>query len=170
MIGEPINIQKWLVENGDLLKPPVNNYCLHRGGFTVMVVGGPNARTDYHVNQTPEYFYQHTGHMYLKVVDDGEFKDIIIREGDSFLLPGNVPHNPVRFSNTVGLVVEQDRPQGMDDEIRWYCSGCKQICHQIVFHCFDLGVQVKDAIQSFDKDEKARTCENCGTFNYSKPQ
>lgn len=169
MLSSPLNLQKWIAENHNLLKPPVNNYCIHRGGFTVMIVGGPNERTDYHVNQTPEYFHQLKGHMCLKVVDEGEFRDIIINEGDSFLLPPNTPHNPVRFADTIGLVVEQDRPESVMDEIRWYCRSCKEIVHQKQFYCSDLGIQVKDAILAFDADIDARTCKNCGTINNSKP-
>lgn len=168
MLTPPINIKKWIEENSELLQPPVNNYCLHRGGATVMIVGGPNERTDYHINQTPEYFHQLKGHMCLKVVDDGEFKDVIIDEGDSFLLPGNVPHNPVRFANTIGLVVEQDRQPGMNDKLRWYCRECREVLHEKEFFCHDLGTQVKEAILAFDLDMDARTCKKCGTLNYSK--
>ncbi|KAI5958860.1 BNA1 [Candida theae] len=168
MLPPPINIHKWVKENEDKLKPPVNNFCLHRGGFTVMIVGGPNERSDYHINQTPEYFHQYKGAMCLKVVDEGEFKDIIINEGDSFLLPPNVPHNPCRYENTIGIVVEQDRPEGVNDAIRWYCSNCEEIIYHKDFHLTDLGTQIKDAIVEFDSNLDNKTCKKCGQVNSSK--
>ena len=133
-----------------------------------MIVGGPNERSDYHINQTPEYFYQYKGAMCLKVVDEGKFKDIIINEGDSFLLPPNVSHNPVRYENTIGIVVEQDRPMGINDAARWYCSKCEEVVHQNDFYLTDLGTQIKEAIVAFDSDLDARTCSNCGHVNSSK--
>lgn len=171
----PLNIDAWLKENDSLLQPPVNNYCLHRGGFTVMIVGGPNERTDYHVNPTPEWFYQKKGAMTLKVVNeskksDDRFIDITIKEGDSYLLPGNVPHSPVRYADTVGLVLEQDRPAGAHDRMRWYCSNCREIVCELSFQMIDLGTQVKEGILEFENDVEKRTCSNCGTLNFSRPQ
>ncbi len=43
-----------------------------------------------------EFFYQIEGDMVLKVIHNGEFKDIPIKEGEVFLLPGKVPHSPQR--------------------------------------------------------------------------
>ena len=140
-----------------------------------MIVGGPNERTDYHVNPTPEWFYQKKGYMTLKVVDEtlqGElkFKDVTIEEGDSFLLPANVPHNPVRYADTVGIVVEQDRPEGQHDKQRWYCSKCREVVCEFEFQMLDLGTQVKEGIQKFDSDKNFRICKHCGTENFSSPQ
>lgn len=137
----------------------------------IKIVGGPNARTDYHINQTPEWFYQYKGAMTLKVVEeDGSFRDIIIREGDMFLLPANTPHNPVRFANTVGVVLEQKRPAGSVDLMRWYCASCSEIVHEASFHCTDLGTQIKAAVQDFEADEEKRKCGKCGEMADSKPK
>ena len=125
-------------------------------------MGGPNARTDYHINQTPEWFYQYKGAMTLKVVDDGEFRDVVIREGDMFLLPGNTPHNPVRFADTVGVVLEQRRPPGSLDRMRWYCQECREVVHEAAFHCTDLGTQIKEAVNEFAGSEERRKCKSCG--------
>lgn len=111
MLPVPINFQKWVEENYDKLQPPVNNFLLFKGNdTTVMVVGGPNQRTDYHINETEvnmnvsftffvclfmlvksllqEYFYQVKGDLLIKLVVNGEFKDLWVREGEMFLLPG----------------------------------------------------------------------------------
>ncbi|KAF4123476.1 3-hydroxyanthranilate 3,4-dioxygenase [Geosmithia morbida] len=172
MLTPPVNLPKWLEENSHLLQPPINNYCVWNDDFTVMIVGGPNARTDYHINQTPEWFYQHKGVMMLKVVDDGEFRDILIREGDMFLLPADTPHNPVRFADTVGIVLEQRRPAGSIDRLRWYCANaaCRSIVHEAGFHCTDLGTQIKAAVNDFRADVDKRTCPACGEVADSAPK
>ncbi|KJZ73654.1 3-hydroxyanthranilate 3,4-dioxygenase [Hirsutella minnesotensis 3608] len=171
MLASPINLPKWLEENGHLLKPPINNYCVYDGDITVMVVGGPNSRTDYHINPTPEWFYQYRGAMTLKVVDGGRFRDIVIPEGSMFLLPPDTPHNPVRFADTVGIVLEQRRPQGSLDRMRWYCAPCgvdadrpPVVVHEAAFHCTDLGTQIKKAVGEFRDSPEQRTCPRCGTL------
>jgi 3-hydroxyanthranilate 3,4-dioxygenase len=139
--------------------------------MTVMVVGGPNARSDFHINPTPEFFFQHKGSMLLKTVDtssspDGlpKFIDIPIHENSMFLLPANTPHNPIRFANTVGVVLEQPRPDGVEDRLRWYCQECGNVVCEKHFVCTDLGTQVKAAVQEFAKDEKGRVCGKCGAL------
>lgn len=59
-------------------------------------MGGPNARKDYHFNETEELYYQVEGDIVVKIIDDGEFKDISIKEGEMFLLPPRTPHSPQR--------------------------------------------------------------------------
>ena len=128
----------------------------------MQIVGGPNARSDYHVNETAEWFYQYRGSMLLKVVDEGKFRDLPIREGEMFLLPPNTPHNPVRFADTVGIVLEQPRPAESKDRLRWYCQNCSEIVNEEAFHCTDLGTQIKEAVNGFKSSEEKRKCGKCG--------
>ena len=107
----PINFQKWIDEHRHLLKPPVGNQVVYKDtDFIIMVVGGPNTRKDYHVNEGEEFFYQLEGDMVLRIREKGKPKDIPINEGEILLLPPNIPHSPQRFNNTVGLVVEKKTP------------------------------------------------------------
>ena len=169
----PLDFNKFVQESQHLLKPPVNNHCLYSDeSFTVMAVGGPNRRTDYHTNPTSEYFYQIQGSMLLKTVDISTtpftFQDINIHQGCMFLLPPNVPHNPVRFENTIGLVIERKRPIGMDDSLSWFCQGCRLLLYTESFYCTDLGTQLKPVIEKFEQNQEFRTCKNCGLVNTTK--
>lgn len=147
------------------------------------IVGGPNARTDYHINSTPEFFYQYRGSMLLRIVDPtlptqpspsadklSRFRDIPIREGELFLLPPNTPHNPIRFADTVGVVLEQPRPADSVDTLRWYCQECREVVHEASFHCTDLGSQIRDAVNAFVGDEGRRRCRHCGALCDTVPR
>ena len=74
---QAFNFEKWVKENANQLKPPVNNKLLHDGvDMIVMVVGGPNTRVDFHDDPVNEWFHQVKGDMMLKIADkDGKVKD-----------------------------------------------------------------------------------------------
>ena len=52
-----------------------------------MVVGGPNARKDYHVDPGQEFFYQLEGDMVLRTIQEGRVVDVPIRAGEMLLIP-----------------------------------------------------------------------------------
>ena len=133
------NFQQWIDDHRDQLKPPVcNQQVFDENDFIVMVVGGPNSRTDYHYDEGPEFFYQLEGEMLLKTIQDGKRVDVPIREGEILLLPPKVPHSPQRFPNTVGMVVERSRKSDEKDHLRWYCENCHEILYDESFHQFYL--------------------------------
>jgi 3-hydroxyanthranilate 3,4-dioxygenase len=76
----------------------------------------------------------------------------------------------VRFADTVGIVLEQHRPEASLDRLRWYCQNCKSVVHEKAFHCTDLGTQIKDAVNAFRDSPADRKCPNCGTIADVVPQ
>lgn len=164
------NFDKWIDENKHLLKPPVSNKVVFPDAENVVqVVGGPNRRTDYHVDPVEEFFYQLRGDMILKVVDDGKFYDITIREGEVFMLPALTPHSPQRpQEGSVGLVVEPRRPRGAQDAFEWYCMNCGSQVYRVNLLLNDIVKDLPPLFEEFYADEKLRTCRNCGTVHPGK--
>ena len=50
--------------------------------YIVMIVAGPNARKDYHYNETEELFYQIEGDILVKTQQNGKFVEVPIKEGN----------------------------------------------------------------------------------------
>lgn len=165
-LSKPINFKAWIDEHRHLLKPPVGNLQVFKDNadFIVMVVGGPNARKDYHYDEGEEFFYQIEGDMVLRVIDEGKAVDIPICEGEWFLLPPRVPHSPQRSANTIGLVVERYRVENEKDGCMWFCENCHHKLHEVFFQLGDIVKQLPVVLSEFYDSEELCTCKNCGTF------
>jgi 3-hydroxyanthranilate 3,4-dioxygenase len=160
----PFNLHQWIEENRDLLKPPVGNKKLYvdAGDFIVMIVGGPNARKDYHFNESEELFYQLEGDINVRIQQDGKAVDIPIKEGEMFLLPSNIPHSPMRGENTVGLVIELVRKNNMSDGLMWFCDKCNHKLHEYRFPLKNIEKDFLGRFKDFYSSEELRSCDNCG--------
>ncbi len=159
----PINFKKWIEENRDSLKPPVGNKAIYNEDYIVMVVGGPNARKDYHLNQTPEFFYQVEGDIVLRIIENDKPQDVHIKEGEIYYLPPNIPHSPQRGANTVGLVIEQKREPNMQDGLAWYCENCNNKLHEEPFTLDNIETDMPVIFDKFYSNKKLRTCTVCNT-------
>lgn len=159
------NLQAWIEEHRHLLKPPVGNKCIVQEDFVVMIVGGPNARTDYHLEEGPEWFYQLEGEMVLKIQENGEARDIPIKAGEVFYLPPRIPHSPQRMADSVGLVIERGRLPHEEDALMWFCVTCNHKLYEEFFHLQDIEQDFFRVFEVFYRSEELRTCTQCGTLN-----
>ena len=158
------NFQQWIDDHREQLKPPVcNQQVFTDNDFIVMVVGGPNERDDYHVDEGPEFFYQLEGDMLLKTIQDGERVDIPIRAGEILMLPPLVPHSPQRFENSIGLVVERQRLDHELDGFLWYCDNCNHKLYEEFLYIDDIVGQLPPIFERFYGSVEHRTCDECGT-------
>ena len=101
----------------------------------------------------------------------------------------NTPHNPVRFADTIGLVMERPRPEDaigkllricraphsydrVSDRLRWYCKSGKHakptIIREETLHVTDLGTQLKPIIQRWMENEELCKCAACGAIAEAK--
>ena len=171
-IARPFNLQKWIDENRDELKPPVGNRNLYKeaGDYIVMIVAGPNARKDYHYNETEELFYQLEGDINVRIQEDGKAVDIPIREGEMFLLPAKTPHSPMRSEGSIGLVVELKRTGDEQDGLMWFCDNCNHKLHETYFPLNNIEKDFLPRFRAFYASQELLTCDNCGNVMETEPR
>jgi 3-hydroxyanthranilate 3,4-dioxygenase len=166
-IPAPFNLNQWMDEHRHLLKPPVGNKNIYLDSkdFIVMIVGGPNARKDYHYNETEEFFYQLEGTAKIIIQEEGERKEFILNAGDMYLHPAKTPHSPVRSENSVGLVIERKRAgKGFTDGLLWFCDQCNHKLHEVYFELHDIEKDFLPHFKHFYNSESLKTCTKCGTI------
>ncbi len=174
MTGRPrlgaFNLERWIDEHREYLKPPVGNIQIWEDAdMMVTLVGGPNKRTDYHDDPVEEFFYQLKGDMLLKVADNGDFYDVPIREGDVFFLPPHVRHSPQRpQEGSIGLVIEPKRQPDQLDAFEWYCFECHGLVKRSEVKLVSIVRDLPPIFKSFYEDEKARVCPHCGAIHPGK--
>ena len=163
-IQKPFNLQKWIDENRHHLKPPVGNKNLYieSGDYIVMIVAGPNARKDYHYNETEELFYQIEGDIIVKTQQNGKLVEYEIKEGDMFLLPAKIPHSPVRSAGSIGLVIEKKRNSDHKDGLLWFSDTANELLYEEYFHLTNIEKDFLPVFKKFYSDEKLRTCPKTG--------
>ncbi len=169
-IPPTIHFQQWIEEHRHLLKPPVNNRTMALGAdFIVQVLGAPNQRTDYHVDPYEEWFYQIKGNMHVNLMTEEGPRTVHVREGESWLLPGGIPHSPQRpEADSIGLVIERVREMGTLEKFQWYCPQCQCLIHEVELQVTDIMADLPPVFEAFYADQEARTCRGCGTVHPGK--
>jgi 3-hydroxyanthranilate 3,4-dioxygenase len=154
---------EWVEKNRHAFEPPVGNKVIWEDSqFTAMIVRGPNARRDFHVDPSDEIFYMLKGDIVLEYVRDGKRHHQAIREGELMLVPALVPHSPHRPADTWGLVVEVKRTPDRTESLLWFCDRCDTLLHEVTMHVGDIETELKVAIERFDGSPELRTCRRCG--------
>jgi 3-hydroxyanthranilate 3,4-dioxygenase len=148
---DPINILGWAEANKACFEPPICNKLMYKNDLSIMLVGGPNTRTDFHLEEGSELFLQLRGNMSLPTIQAGERKLVHINEGSLFILPSRIPHSPQRQANSLGLVVERKRVEGESDALMWYIDfeDCREKLFERYFVCHDLGKDLVPVVNEY---------------------
>jgi 3-hydroxyanthranilate 3,4-dioxygenase len=164
------DLWQWIEQHRHAFEPPVGNKVIWEDSqFTAMIIRGPNARRDFHVDPSDEIFYMLKGDMVLEYMEDGRRREQIIREGEIMLMPAFTPHAPHRPAGTWGLVVEIKRRPDQTESLQWFCERCDGRLHEVTMHVADIEKELKQAIEQFDASVDLRTCGTCGHVQPEKP-
>jgi len=166
--GRPFNFQSWLDEHAHLLKPPVSNRQIWADAdFMVTVVGGPNARSDFHDDPLEEFFWQFKGNAELLMWDRGRYERVPLKEGDIFLMSPHLLHSPQRpEADSRCLVIERRRPAGLLDAFQWHCASCGGLVKRIEVQLADIVADLPATYARFYESSAAeRHCSQCGTVH-----
>ena len=161
----PLDLVQWIAANAAAFKPPVSNKVVFPGSELIfMVVHGPNARNDFHINPGDEIFYQLEGTIAVDVHhDDGRIERRLVAAGEVMLVPGGVAHSPRRPRDTWGVVIERQRRPDEIDQIVWFCEKCGNELRRAPFPLSDIETELAPIIHAFNADDKARKCARCST-------
>jgi len=165
------DFKRWIDEHAHLLKPPVGNQLVfeHAADLIVQVIGGPNARTDYHDDPYEEFFYQLRGDIVLRIIEGGRSREVPIRQGEILLVTGHLRHSPQRPAGSVGLVVEKVRLRGVDDGFEWYCGNCHALLYRVEINVQNIVADLPPLFEAFYSSAQKRTCRSCGRLHPGKP-
>ena len=161
----PLDLLRWIADNAAAFRPPVANKVVFPGSDLIfMVIRGPNARNDFHIDPGDEIFYQLEGTIAVDIRhDDGRIERRLVGAGEVMLVPGGVAHSPRRPRDTWGVVIERERQPGEIDQIVWFCERCGHELRRAPFELSDIETELTGIIDDFNRDARARRCARCGT-------
>jgi 3-hydroxyanthranilate 3,4-dioxygenase len=164
---EAFDFHGWVEQHAHLLKPPVCNAQIWEDtDFIVQVIGGPNARHDFHDDPYEEFFFQVKGNMHLGTMVDGRPGELQVREGQVLLLPPHFRHSPQRpEAGSIGIVVERRRPPGVLDGFEWYCLECAALVHRVEVQLQNIVRDLPPLFERFFASEALRRCGQCGALH-----
>jgi 3-hydroxyanthranilate 3,4-dioxygenase len=154
------NLRQWIDDNrGDWGQRRV---IWENSDFIAFVTRGPNRRKDYHINPGDEIFYQLEGELNLHYLGaDQKHEVAVLKAGELFLLPANVPHSPRRADGSWTYVVERRRGADERDRFIWPCENCGNKLYETEVRFDDPSDAVANATHAMRADPKLATCSRC---------
>jgi len=132
---------------------------MYEDQLMAMWVGGGDIEPYFHLEEGEELFYQKEGDVILRVgADNTSLQNISIKEGQIFLLPRRIWHNPLRPTGSLGVVIERSRGQNEMDCLRFPVDRDSMApLWEKWFHCENVPKDFANLIGNYMKSESKTT-------------